>query len=271
MEQVIVVDDLHFKYPDGTWALRGLSFTVTRGKKVALMGHNGAGKSTLLWHLNGLFLPQQGEVRIEGRLITSSTEKWVRTRVGLVFQDPDDQVFSATVKEDVAFGPRNLGLPPGEVEKRVRSALAAVGMLGYQNHPPQSLSYGQKKRIAIAGVLAMEPEIILLDEPLAFLDPAAQENLCLLLEELHRQGKSLLVATHDVDFAASWAEEVLILKEGKLLAHGDPELLLNEDMVREAGLRLPIVAQIFRGLLPEGFTLPRDVQGARRILQAFLK
>jgi len=270
VERIIVVEDLHFKYPDGTWALRGLSFSIARGKKVALMGHNGAGKSTLLWHLNGLFLPQQGKVQVEGREITPSTEKWVRTRGGLVFQDPDDQVFSTTVKEDVAFGPRNLGLSPAEVEKRVQAALVAVGMLEYQDRAPQNLSYGQKKRVAIAGVLAMEPEVILLDEPLAFLDPAAQANLYFLLEELHRQGKTLLVATHDVDFAASWAEQVLILKEGKLLAQGEPELLLNEDIVREAELRLPIVAQIFQGMLPEGYPLPRDIASARRLLHSLL-
>ncbi|MGB9661132.1 MAG: ATP-binding cassette domain-containing protein [Moorellaceae bacterium] len=266
MEPVIQVEDVHFQYKDGTVALRGLSLCIERGRKVALLGPNGAGKSTLLWHFNALYLPQRGKVWVAGREVGPATERWVRAQVGLVFQDPDDQVFSATVEEDVAFGPRNLGLPPSEVEARVRSSLDAVGMLALRDKPPYRLSYGQKKRVAIAGVLAMEPEIIIMDEPMAFLDPAGQSGVMAILDRLYEQGKTLIIATHDVDFAASWAEMVIILKEGRLLAQGGPELLLEESLITAAGLRLPLVAQVFRGLLPEPYRLPKDVPQARKLL-----
>jgi len=270
MDYIIQVEDLHFRYKDGTVALRGLSLSIERGRKVALLGPNGAGKSTLLLHFNGIHLPQRGRVWVAGREVTPATERWVRSRVGLVFQDPDDQVFSTTVQEDVAFGPRNLGLTPAEVQERVRSALAAVGMLVYRDKPPYHLSYGQKKRVAIAGVLAMEPEIIVMDEPMAYLDPAGQVGVRAILDRLHQQGKTLIVATHDVDFAASWAEIVIILKEGRLLAQGGPELLLEESVVAAADLRLPLVAQIFQGFIPEQNRLPRDVPGARKLLNSLI-
>lgn len=270
MEHIVQIEDLHFKYKDGTVALRGLSLYIERGRKVAVLGPNGAGKSTLLLHFNGIHLPQRGRVWVAGREVTPATERWVRSRVGLVFQDPDDQVFSSTVQEDVAFGPRNLGLTPAEVQERVRSALAAVGMLAYRDKPPYHLSYGQKKRVAIAGVLAMEPEIIVMDEPMAYLDPAGQLGVRAILDRLHQQGKSLIVATHDVDFAASWAEVVIILKEGRLLAQGGPELLLDESVIAAADLRLPLVAQIFHGFIPERHRLPRDVPGARKLLNSLM-
>ncbi|MGI9951000.1 ATP-binding cassette domain-containing protein [Moorellaceae bacterium AZ2] len=270
MDYIIQVEDLYFRYKDGTMALQGLSLSIQRGRKVALLGPNGAGKSTLLLHLNAIHLPQRGRVWVAGREVSPATERWVRSRVGLVFQDPDDQVFSTTVKEDVAFGPRNLGLPPAQVEERVEAALAAVGMLAYQDKAPYHLSYGQKKRVAIAGVLAMEPEIIVMDEPMAFLDPAGQEAVRAILDRLHEQGKTLVVATHDVDFAASWAQEILIMKEGRLLARGGPEVLLERDLIRAAGLRLPLVAQVFLGLWPGNIQFPLDVSGARRILRSVI-
>ncbi|ADL07359.1 ATP-binding cassette domain-containing protein [Thermosediminibacter oceani] len=270
MDHIIQVEDLHYRYKDGTEALRGLSLFIERGRKVALLGPNGAGKSTLLLHFNGIYLPQRGRVYVAGREVTAETEYWVRSRVGLVFQDPDDQVFSSTVEEDVAFGPRNLGLAPAEIEERVRAALDAVGMQAYRHKPPYHLSYGQKKRVAIAGVLAMVPEIIVMDEPMAYLDPAGQAGVRTILDELHRQGKTLIVATHDVDFAASWAEVIIILKEGRVLAYGGPELLLDENVVAAAGLRLPLIAQVFHGFIPEQSRLPRDVQSARMLLNSLL-
>ncbi|MBE3581207.1 MAG: ATP-binding cassette domain-containing protein [Thermoanaerobacteraceae bacterium] len=270
MDYIIQIEDLYFRYKDGTVALQGLSLFIEGGKKVALLGPNGAGKSTLLLHLNAIHLPQRGRVRVAGREISRSTERWVRSRVGMVFQDPDDQLFSTTVKEDVAFGPRNLGLSPAEVEERVEVALAAVGMLAYRDRAPYHLSYGQKKRVAIAGVLAMEPDIIVMDEPMAFLDPAGQEAVRAILDRLHKEGKTLVIATHDVDFAASWAEDTIIMKGGRVLAQGGPEILLEPQLVREAGLRLPRVAEVFLGLLPANMKLPRDVSDARRILRSLI-
>jgi len=263
------VEDLYYRYPDGTTALDGVSLSIGRGRKVALMGPNGAGKSTLLLHLNAILLPQRGRVRVGDLEVSRETEEQIRARVGLVFQDPDDQVFSPTVWEDVLFGPLNLGLSPAEAERRAEQALAAFGLLQLRSRSPQRLSYGQKKRVAIAGVLAMRPDIMALDEPMAFLDPEAQLELEGALEALHAQGVTLLVATHDVDWAAGWADEVILLVDGKVLAQGSPALLTDPNLVRKARLRLPRVAELFRGL-PHSGPLPYTLEQAAELLkQAF--
>ncbi|NHM26037.1 ATP-binding cassette domain-containing protein [Desulfofundulus sp. TPOSR] len=271
MAAVIEVEDLHYTYRDGTRALQGLSLSIPRGSRVALLGPNGAGKSTLLMHLNGLYLPQRGKVRVMGQDVNARTAREIKSRVGLVFQDPDDQVFSSTVGEDVAFGPVNMGLPAAEVERRVQESLAAVQMEAYRDKPPYHLSYGQKKRVAIAGVLAMGPEIIVLDEPMAYLDPQGKDTLLDILDRLHRRGATILVATHDVDMAAGWADRVVIMKNGRTLAQGDPSLLVREDIIRQANLRFPLVAQIFRSL-PELQlkTVPYTVEQAAALLKDIL-
>lgn len=248
MANIIEVEDLHFRYRDGTEALRGLSLSIRKGSRVAVLGPNGAGKSTLLLHLNGIYLPARGKVRVLGREITAKTEKWVKSKVGLVFQDPDDQVFSSSVWEDVSFGPLNMNLSPEEVRTRVEQALRAVQMEEHKNKAPYHLSYGQKKRVAIAGVLAMEPEIIVLDEPMGYLDPRGKDNLLAILNELHRREITIVIATHDVDLAAEWADRVIIIKNGRTLAEGDTSLLTDEELVRAADLRFPVVVEIFRRL-----------------------
>lgn len=245
----IEIQDLHFYYHDGTPALQGINLSIEKGEKVAILGPNGAGKSTLLLHLNGIYLAQRGQVRVAGEVLDSNNANWVRGIVGLVFQDPDDQVFSPTVWEDVAFGPLNQGLAREEIEKRVYEALQAVGMWDFRAKAPHHLSYGQKKRVAIAGVLAMNPEIVVFDEPTAFLDPQGQGFLLEILETLHRMKKTIIIATHDVDMAAEWATKIIFLKEGKVLAQGDKKLLVNESLVTKAGLRFPIVSQVFFGVL----------------------
>ncbi len=269
MANVIEVEDLHFRYRDGTEALKGLSLSIQEGSRVAILGPNGAGKSTLLLHLNGLYLPARGKVRVLGREITPQTEKWVKSKVGLVFQDPDDQVFSSSVWEDVSFGPLNMNLSPEQVKARVENALRAVQMEEYKNKAPYHLSYGQKKRVAIAGVLAMEPEIIVLDEPMGYLDPRSKENLLDILSRLHRRKITIVIATHDVDLAAEWADRVIVIKNGRTLAEGDASLLTDERLVREADLRFPVVVEIFRRL-PELnlFPLPKTVEEAVRAIKA---
>ncbi|MBE3588012.1 MAG: ATP-binding cassette domain-containing protein [Thermoanaerobacteraceae bacterium] len=271
MTAIIEIEDLHYTYRDGTRALKGLSLSIPRGSRVAILGPNGAGKSTLLLHLNGLYLPQRGKVRVAGLEVNARTAREIKARVGLVFQDPDDQVFSATVAEDVAFGPVNMGLSPQEVERRVQEALAAVNMEAYRDKAPYHLSYGQKKRVAIAGVLAMGPEIIVLDEPMAYLDPRGQDTLLEILNRLHRRGTTILVATHDVDMAAAWADRVVIVQDGRTLAQGDPSLLVQEELIRQASLRFPLVTRIFRSL-PELdlSTVPYTVEQAVALLKALL-
>ncbi len=273
MANVVEVKDLSFVYPDGSRALNGISFSIREGSRVAILGPNGAGKSTLLLHLNGLNLPQQGTVRVLERKVDRKTEKWVRTAVGMVFQDPDDQVFSTTVWDDVSFGPLNMGLTDDEIVSRVEKALQAVGMFEYRDKPPYNLSYGQKKRVAIAGVLAMEPKVIVLDEPMASLDPAGKKQVVRILENLHQRGITIIIATHDVDLAVEWADQVIIIKDGKIIAEGEPGMLTDKKLVEEASLRYPLVAQIFLAMPefkinPVPLTVEQAIKAMRRLLNA---
>ncbi len=264
----ILIDNIYYTYKDGTEALKGLSLYIGKGEKVALLGLNGAGKSTLLLHLNGIFLPREGKISILGKELNAKTEKWARTKVGIVFQDPDDQVFSSSVWEDVAFGPRNMGLSEEEIKQRVFDSLVAVGMLEHCDKAPYRLSYGQKKRVAIAGILAMQPEIIVLDEPMAFLDPMGKDTLTGLLDLLHKQGKTIVIATHDVDFAAEWANRVIIIKDGRTLVQGGTGLLQDAGIMEDAGLRLPAVSNIFSKVSEVSFNpLPLTVAQAVAIIR----
>ncbi|MBD3922790.1 cobalt ECF transporter T component CbiQ [Paenibacillus sp. PR3] len=265
MTSAIEVREVTFHYGNRQ-ALNGLSFSIGQGAKVALMGPNGAGKSTLIALLNGLEQPSAGEVAIFGKRISSGNAHLLRTRVGVVYQDPDDQIFSPTVGEDVAFGPRNLGLDELTIQQRVTEALHAVGLDGFDSRSPFELSYGQKRRVAIAGVLAMKPDVIVLDEPMAFLDPKSRDQLQQLLEKMHEEGLTVMVATHDVDFAAEWATDVLMMKEGQLLASGTPELLFDAELLSGADLHLPRLVRPFRLLKDQGHVQPRTVQDAAQAI-----
>ena len=243
----IEVCNLSYSYPDGTQALKEVNLSVEDGKKTAILGPNGSGKSTLFYHLNGIFLPQTGRVIVKGREITKKNLDWIRSTVGLVFQNPDDQLFAPTVKDDVSFGPSNLRLPGEEVEKRVGESLEIVGMTGFERVPPHHLSTGQKKRVAIAGILAMDPEILVFDEPLSGLDPRGQTELIELLDELNAEGKTIVVSTHDVDFASAWADEIYLLQRGMVYARGHPsEIFSDERAVRATDLRFPVVVKAHR-------------------------
>ncbi len=243
---LVEVRNLTYRYKDGTKALDNLSLAIPKGKKVAILGPNGAGKSTLLLHLNGINIAQEGQVSFNGDIVNSKNERWLRSKVGLVFQDPDDQVFSTSVWEDVAFGPINMGFNKDEINKRVHQSLEAVSMLSYQEKAPHNLSYGQKKRVAIAGVLAMNPEVIILDEPVAFLDPKGKDDLFAILNQLNNVGTTIVIATHDVDLAVEWADEIIIIKDGQCLAQGGIDILLDEKIISEASLRFPVITKLFR-------------------------
>lgn len=233
MHHTIEVSNLSFQYPDGTVALRGVSFVIPPGQKVALVGPNGAGKSTLMLNLNGI-LRGQGRVKVCGMPVEESHLGQVRAAVGLVFQDPDDQLFSPTIFEDVAFGPLHMGLPEDEVRRRTAEALAAVAMTGYERRVPFRLSVGEKKRIAIATVLAMQPEILVLDEPSAGLDPRARRGLIRLLQELPQ---TMLISTHDLRLVAEVASRTLVMDRGQVVADGPTEeILSNTGLLAEHGL-----------------------------------
>lgn len=239
MDAILEVSDLHYSYPDGTPALRGVSFAVPAGARAAIMGANGAGKSTLLLHLNRLLVPARGTIEIYGRRLDSRSQAWARTRVGLLFQDPDDQVFMPTVWDDVAFGPLNQGLPTATVRTRVEAALSTVGLAEHAAKPPHHLSLGQKRKVALAGLLAMDQAILAMDEPLAHLDARGAAGFTGILENLNQAGKTLLIATHDVDFAIRWADLVIVLAEGRVVATGTPGLLLDPGITGPNGLARP--------------------------------
>jgi cobalt/nickel transport system ATP-binding protein len=230
------VEHLNFSYPDGHAALRGVSLEVCQGDKVALVGPNGAGKSTLMLHLNGI-LVGEGRIEVAGLPVTKPHLPVIRARVGLVFQNPDDQLFSPTVFEDVAFGPLHMGLPEAEIRRRVERALALVGMGAYGSRLSHHLSMGEKKRIAIATVLSMEPQILALDEPSAGLDPRARRSLIHLLRDLPL---TMLVSTHDMLLVRELFPRLVIMDEGQIVADGPTERLLEDQELLEAhGLERP--------------------------------
>lgn len=242
-------------------ALSGVDLTIKRGEYLAMVGPNGSGKSTLARHFNALLLPTEGKVLVDGLDTSRPEDIWeIRRRVGMVFQNPDNQIVSSLVEEDVAFGAENLGLPPAEVRARVTEALEQTGLAGLRQHAPHLLSGGQKQRLAIAGVLAMRPTCLVLDEPTAMLDPAGRRELLDTLETLNRsQGITVVLVTHFMDEAAR-ADRVLVLSAGKVVLTGIPAEVFSEDKIlEEIGLDLPAPTQIARGLKRRGFLIPGPI------------
>jgi cobalt/nickel transport system ATP-binding protein len=233
----LLVEDVAFAYPDGHQALFGVDLRLERGERVALLGPNGAGKTTLVLHLNGILRAGRGRVSVAGLPVGKPTLREIRRRVGVVFQDPDDQLFMPSVAEDVAFGPRNLGLPEPEVAARVHAALEQVGMTEFADRPPHHLSFGQRRRVAVATVLSMDPEILVLDEPSSNLDPAGRRELAEVLQALP---VTLLMVTHDLPYALQLCPRSVVLDGGTVVADGPTrELLCDADLLAAHRLELP--------------------------------
>jgi cobalt/nickel transport system ATP-binding protein len=238
---IVEVKDLQFDYPDGTPALQSISFRVVHGESVAIVGANGAGKSTVLLHLNGFLTAKGGEIRIGDFPLTAKTIHAVRRTVGMVFQDPDDQLFMPTVYDDVAFGPLNLGLPDREVEVRVNRALSTVGALHLRSRPPYKLSRGEKKAVAIATVLSMSPDILVMDEPTSDLDPKARRQLIELLRTFKH---TKIIASHDLDMVLDLCERTVVIYNGRVMADGPTyELFENEALLTQSHLEKPLRMQ----------------------------
>lgn len=238
---IIEAKDLCYTYPDGTPALRGISFRITHGESVAVIGANGAGKSTLLQHLNGCLFPLQGALRIGDSPLTKSTLSTIRRTVGMVFQDPDDQLFMPSVFDDVAFGPLNMGLPPDEVESRVARALTIVGAAHLRDRPPYKLSGGEKRAVSIATVLSMSPDILVLDEPTSNLDPQSRRQL---IEMLRTFKHTKIFATHDLDLVLDLCERSIVLKQGRVVADGPTaEIMGNQKLLEDSHMEKPLRLQ----------------------------
>lgn len=242
-------DDVHYRYPNSYEALCGVSFRITHGEKVALVGANGAGKSTLLLHTNGLLMPSQGGVVLGGIALTRRTLPLVRQSVGLVFQDSDNQLFMPTVEEDVAFGPSNMRLEPEEIRRRVTEALDAVGALDLRGESPFRLSGGQKKRVAIATVLAMEPSVLVMDEPTSNLDPRARRQI---IDLIRRFSHTTLIATHDMEMVLDLCDRTIVMKEGRIVADGSTRHVFGDlALLEECGLEQPCELRMKRALKKE--------------------
>lgn len=248
--------------PDAVWALRDVTFTVEPGEFFGVAGHTGSGKSTLIQHMNGLVHPTCGRVLADGRdLAEKGVATEVRRQVGLVFQYPENQLFANTVYDDVAFGPRNMGLGAEEVDRRVREGLALVGLSfdELSERSPFDLSGGQQRRVAFAGVLAMEPDVLVFDEPVAGLDPRSRREFLRLLRKLHAQGRTIVMTSHNMDDAAELCDRVVVLDHGERLLEGTPaEVFSHADELRRAGLGLPGAQEMASRLIELGWPLRRD-------------
>ena len=239
-EKSLEISGLAYAYPDGNQALYGVNLSINQGERVALLGPNGAGKTTLVLHLNGIIPTMQGQVRVAGELVDSKSAesiKSIRHKVGIVFQDPDDQLFMPTVGQDVAFGPYNAGLRGSELEKAVKEALELVGMSEFIDRPPHHLSFGQRRRVGVATVLAMKPEILVMDEPSSNLDPAARRELAEIITSLD---VTLLMVTHDLPFAYELCQRAVILSAGVVAADDEiSSVLANKQLLNAHRLELP--------------------------------
>ncbi|MEN6518638.1 MAG: ATP-binding cassette domain-containing protein [Methanospirillum sp.] len=256
---ILEARDLRYGYPRGDEVIRGISFHVRRGEKIAIVGPNGAGKSTLLMMFNGMLRPDAGTMLYDGRpiLYDARSLRTLRKSVGFVLQNPDQQIVAPTVYQDVGFGPTNLGLPEDEVKRVVRDTLRAVGLEGFDLRPTHRLSGGEKKRVAIAGVLAMEPEVLVFDEPTSSLDPGGSEEIMELLDELNSQGTTIVVSTHDIELAYPWAHRAILMVDGMILQEGFPAIAFGDrDLMRRARLSAPILLDLYRELQERGFSVP---------------
>ncbi len=237
MTPTLSISGLAYSYPDGYQALFGVDLDIERGERVALLGPNGAGKTTLVLHLNGILTGGIGSVSVAGLTVEKDNFQEIRRRVGIVFQDPDDQLFMPTAHDDVAFGPANMGLSGAELEERVSEALELVGMAEFADRPPHHLSFGQRRRVAVATVLAMRPEILVLDEPSSNLDPASRRELADILRSLDI---TVLMVTHDLPYALELCPRSVILSGGVIVADGHTrDIMLDDHLMRENRLELP--------------------------------
>ncbi len=256
---ILEARDIRYRYPRGKEAIGGISFHIRRGEKIAVVGPNGAGKSTLLMMFNGMLRPESGTMLFDNRPMEydAASLRMLRKRVGFVLQNPDRQIVAPTIYQDVAFGPTNLGYQEDEVKRVVEEALRSVGLEGFERRPPHQLSSGEKKKVAIAGVLAMEPDLLVFDEPTSSLDPSGSGEIMELLDELNDQGKTIVISTHDIELAYPWAHRAILLVDGMILQEEVPDVAFgNAGNVRRAHLSIPTLLELYMELRKREFPLP---------------
>lgn len=274
MEYIIETKDLEFSYPDGTQALKKLSVALTKGKKIAIIGPNGAGKTTLFLCLNGVYIPKKGQVAYGGKMMnyTKKEIREMRKNIGIVFQDANVQLFSANVFQEVSFGPMNMGLSKDEVRKKVEEALEKTDLSHLRDKPIHFLSGGQKKRVSIADILAMEPEVIFLDEPTAFIDPKTSSELMAFFDRLNQEGKTIVLSTHDMDKVYPWADYIFVMVDGTIIGEGVPqELFRDEKILARAGLEKPWIIEAYEALIKDkpylaGEEIPRTKEAFFKLM-----
>jgi energy-coupling factor transport system ATP-binding protein len=265
---LIKIDDIHFTYPNSVEALKGVSLDIQDGEFLAIMGQNGAGKTTLVKHINGLFKPSKGTVVVDDLETTKVSVATLARKVGFVFQNPDHQLFSETVEEEISFALRNFGYDESTINERVTWALNLLDLTEYRKVSPFMLSGGERKRVALASVLAWDPKIVILDEPTIGQDNQQKERLRQFIVQLNRQGKTVIIVTHDIEFVAECKPRVVLMAQGKILAQGEAEkILTNYELVNQASVVLPQIAQLFTNLKCIGVpTEVIDVYDAAKIL-----
>ncbi len=272
---MLKLKNISYSYPNGTLALSDVNISIRTGAKCAVLGSNGAGKSSLFMLLSGLIRPQKGEYLFRNEQVGYGKKELLRLRggIGIVFQDPDHQLFTSSVYEEVAFGLSNLGYPVAEIRKRVEETLRQLHLEDLQDRPPHLLSFGQKKRVVIASIIAMDPDVMVFDEPLSGLDPESVQMVTAIFDELHQQGKTLVVSTHSVDFAWNWAQQIILMKAGSAVAIGSPqEILTNAELMKDCKLRQPVLVDIFQRIQPllQSEDYPRSVEELTHLITSAL-
>ncbi len=270
---ILKVEDLYYAYGNGKSALDGVSVDIYEGEKIAIIGSNGSGKSTFFLNMNGVFTPEQGKIIYRGTVVNKKNLNELRKNIGIVFQDADNQIITSTVRAEVGFGPMNLKLPKEEVLERVEEALAYMNISDFKDRPPHYLSGGEKKRVSIAGIIAMKSSIIIFDEPTAALDPLNALMLEEVLAKLGSEGKTMLISTHDVDFVYRWAERVLVFCKGKIIADGTPlKIFQNRSILKQANLKQPTMLEVYellveKHLLEDTSAYPKSTQEFNKMLK----
>jgi len=274
VDSIVSLSDVKFNYPAGVTALKGVTFEVAQGERIALLGPNGSGKSTLILLIAGLLMPNSGDIKVFGEKTTSKDFQKLRSRIGIVFQDPDDQLFTPSVIEDIEYGPKNLKLPDTDIKTQSTQMLERMDITHLRDRPPHRLSFGEKKKVSLATALVLKPELLILDEPTANLDLVSRRNLINTLNELNQTGTTIIVSTHDAEAIPELADRIVVISHGLKLGEGKTsDVLQNKDMLEQSGLEPPTIVNLFTELKNQGLItkVPLTLEEGKAELRKILK